>query len=203
MLQPVRIMENLVVKDDPIGVAALKSLALMASPKSRDLTSTLISAIKQMIADGTLQPGNTVPPERELARQFSVDRASLRQALQALGVMGVIRQRAGAGTHLNEDAWAILNVPPEFLLLVDGITFAELFEARRIFEPELAARAASRHRHDEIVQLERSFTRMKRHAKSGFLAEVAECDQNFHHLIWKMAGNRLCLRICWCPCIAS
>ncbi len=163
--------------------------------KSRDLTRTLINAVKQMIAGGALQPGGRIPPERELASQFNVDRSSVRQALKALGVMGVIRQQVGSGTHLTEDASTILDVPLAFLLLGDGITFAELFEARRIFEPELAARAALHHTLDEIVQLEKSLVSMKLHAKSGSLVEVAACDQTFHHLIWEMAGNRICLRM--------
>lgn len=168
-------------------------MALIA--KHRDLTSTLINAVRQMIVTGTLQRGGRVPPERELASQFNVDRSSVRQALKALGVMGVIRQQVGGGTHLTNDASTILDVPLDFLLLGEGITFAELFEARRIFEPVLAARAASYRTFDEICQLEKSVKEMKRHAKSGSLAGVAAWDQDFHHLIWEMARNRLCLRM--------
>jgi GntR family transcriptional repressor for pyruvate dehydrogenase complex len=167
----------------------------MPSPKSRDLTGKLIDDVRQMIVDGTLQPGGKLPSERDLARQFGVNRSSLRQALKALTVMGVISQRAGLGTHLIDDSSALLNMPLDFLLLVDGIRFAELFEARRIFEPELAARAARRHVAAEIIQLEESIHGMRRHAEAGSLAGVAACDQRFHSLIWKMAGNRICLRM--------
>jgi GntR family transcriptional repressor for pyruvate dehydrogenase complex len=151
--------------------------------------------MKQMIAEGTLHPGGKLPPERDFAKQFGVNRASLRPALKALEVMGVLRQRVGDGTYLTEDASAILSVPLDFLLLVDGITFGELYEARRIFEPELAARAARRHSADEIAQLEETVEEMKRQFESGSLSGVAACDQRFHFLIWQMAGNRVCLRM--------
>jgi GntR family transcriptional repressor for pyruvate dehydrogenase complex len=167
----------------------------MPSGISRDLTTTLVAGLKQMIADGDLHHGARLPPERDLAKRFSVNRASVRQALKALEVMGVVRQRVGDGTYLTQDASTTLSAPLDFLLLVDGITFSELYEARRIFEPELAARAARRHTAEELLQLEESVLDMKRHFESGSLADVAACDQRFHRLIWEMAGNRVCLRM--------
>jgi GntR family transcriptional repressor for pyruvate dehydrogenase complex len=167
----------------------------MTSGTHQDLTTTLVAGLKQMILDGDLHYGAKLPPERDLAKRFSVNRASIRQALKALEVMGVVRQRVGDGTYLTQDASSTLSAPLDFLLLVDGITFSELYEARRIFEPELAARAARRHTADELLQLEESVTDMKRHFESGSLTDVAACDQRFHRLIWEMAGNRVCLRL--------
>ena len=73
-----------------------------------------------MIAQGDLHPGAKLPPERDLAKRFGVNRASVRQALKALEVMGVVRQRVGDGTYLTEDALSTLSAPLDFLLLVDG-----------------------------------------------------------------------------------
>lgn len=167
----------------------------MPSRISRDLTTMLVAGLKDMIADGTLHPGGRLPPERDLAKKFSVNRASVRQALKALEVMGVVRQRVGDGTYLTQDASATLSAPLDFLLLVDGITFGELYEARRIFEPELAARAARRHTAEELVQLEETVLDMKNQFEAGSLSGVAAVDQRFHRLIWEMAGNRVCLRM--------
>ena len=162
---------------------------------SRDLTATILATLKRMLFDREIHPGAKLPPERDLAKRFGVNRASIRPALKALEVMGVVRQRVGDGTYLTRDASATLNAPLDFLLLVDGITFSELYEARRIFEPELAARAARRRTADELLRLEESVSDMKRHFESGSLSEVAACDQRFHRLIWEMAGNRVCLRM--------
>ncbi len=167
----------------------------MSSRGGPDVTAALISRIKSMIAEGALQPGVRLPTERDFARQLTANRASVRLALKALEVIGVVRQRVGDGTYLSLDASSTLSTPLDFLLLVDGITFGELFEARRIFEPELAARAASRHGAEEIRQLEATVAEMRSHFESGFLAGVASCDQRFHRLIWQMAGNRVCLRM--------
>ncbi len=108
----------------------------------------------------------------------------------------MVRQRVGDAHLLHAGRFLHSSVRPlDFLLLVDGITFSEVYEARRIFEPELAARAARRHTADELLQLEESVTDMKRHFESGSLANVAAGDQRFHRLIWEMAGNRVCLRM--------
>ena len=97
------------------------------SVRKRDLTHSLVAGFQEMISRGELQPGQKLPPERELARQFGVNRASIRQALKALDVMGIVFQRVGDGTYLTVDASTTLRAPLDFLILVDGITFQELF----------------------------------------------------------------------------
>jgi GntR family transcriptional repressor for pyruvate dehydrogenase complex len=179
----------------PILSANVRVKRPKRSGSGGNLTTSIIQALKQMIADGDIQHGSRLPAERDLAGRFGVNRASVRQALKALEVMGVLRQRVGDGTYLTDDASSTLNAPLDFLLLVDGITFSELYEARQIFEPELASRAARRRTADELMQLEKSVTDMKLNLKSGTLADVAACDQRFHRLIWEMAGNRVCLRM--------
>jgi GntR family transcriptional repressor for pyruvate dehydrogenase complex len=162
--------------------------------KEKDLTHTLVSGLKEMISSGTLQPGSKLPPERELARQFGVNRASVRQALKALDVMGIVHQRVGDGTYLTQDASTTLRAPLDFLILVDGISFQELFEARRIVEPELAARAASRRSEEDVKALEKAVSDMK--ARPDIDAEeLAAYDLRFHEIIWHASGNRVCERM--------
>lgn len=147
-----------------------------------------------MISSGVLQPGGKLPPERELARQFGVNRGSIRQALKALDVMGIVLQRVGDGTYLTQDASTTLGAPLDFLILVDGITFQELFEARRIVEPELAARAARRRSEDDIVELGKAVEAMKANPAMD-AEELAEQDLRFHETIWRASGNRVCQRM--------
>src|SRR5439155_17548637 len=118
-----------------------------------DVTVRLLSTFKRLISEGALAPGSRLPAERELAENFQVSRSSLRQALKVLQIMGVISQRVGDGTYLNAGAPSILSEPMEFLILLDGISFHELMEARLIVEPELAARAARRATAEDISEL--------------------------------------------------
>jgi GntR family transcriptional repressor for pyruvate dehydrogenase complex len=68
------------------------------SQTSGDITAKLLESFKTLISDGTFVPGCKLPQERELARQFGVNRSSLRQALKVLQLMGVLSQRVGDGT---------------------------------------------------------------------------------------------------------
>jgi GntR family transcriptional repressor for pyruvate dehydrogenase complex len=78
----------------------------------------------------------------------------------------------------------------EFLILLDGISFEELMDARLIVEPELTARAAGRATPEMIASLRESLNRMQ--AKGTDHAELIEEDLRFHRTIFQMADNRVC-----------
>src|SRR5205807_8410219 len=122
----------------------------------------LLATFKQLIAEGTIVPGSRLPAEREMASNLNVSRGSLRQVLKMLEIMGVVSQRVGDGTYLNAAAPSILSEPMEFLILLDGISFHELMEARLIVEPELAARAASRATAEDVLELNAVHVSMER-----------------------------------------
>src|SRR5258708_36347866 len=113
-------------------------------PKPADsrVTAQLIANIKKLIADGSVVPGSRFPPERKLAKEFGDNRASLRQALKVLEIMGVLTQRVGDGTYLSTSAESILNEPLEFFILLDDLSHQELFETRMVVQPALTHRAA-------------------------------------------------------------
>lgn len=158
--------------------------------RKEDLTAKLLATFKQLISEGTLVPGGRFPAERELASNLNVSRGSLRQVLKMLEIMGVVSQRVGDGTYLNAAAPSILAEPMEFLILLDGISFEELMEARLIVEPELAARAAARAAPEHLAALRQALHRMEE-CKDD-LAALVEEDLRFHRIIFQMAGNRVC-----------
>jgi GntR family transcriptional regulator, transcriptional repressor for pyruvate dehydrogenase complex len=159
----------------------------------RDITVKLIARIKSLISTGVLTPGCKLPAERELASHFGVSRPSLRQALKVLEIIGVISQRVGDGTYLNENVSEILNEPMEFLILLDGISIHELLELRSIMEPELAALAAERATTDDLRELNRA---IKIHENNPHdLKTSIAADLSFHRAIFRAAGNRVCSRI--------
>lgn len=159
-------------------------------PARKDLTGSLVALFKRLIAEGVLSPGDRLPPERELAEMVGVSRSSLRQALKVLESMGVISQRVGSGTTLNPVAASILAEPLQFLILLDGITFHELLEARLIVEPELAARAAVLGTAEDQQALERAIAQMEESVADAdrFIAS----DLEFHQAVYRAAGNRVC-----------
>ncbi len=166
----------------------LKSTVKTAVQKD-DITAGLIRRFKDMIADRILVPGCKLPPERELASRFGVSRSSLRQALKVLEIMGVLSQRVGDGTYLNSSAAAILGEPLDFLVLLDDISHHELFEARLIVEPELAARAAERATVEDLAALRREPKALEAGRSES---RIIEADLGFHAAIFRASGNRVC-----------
>jgi GntR family transcriptional repressor for pyruvate dehydrogenase complex len=160
-----------------------------ARPVDSRVTAQLIYNIKQLISKGTILPGSKFPPERELAKEFGVNRASLRQALKVLEIMGVITQRVGDGTYLSASAESILHEPVEFLILLDDLSHHELFETRLIVEPELAARAAERATTEDLAALRQAIMAMERSRSDRARLDA---DIAFHECIFRASGNRIC-----------
>jgi len=153
------------------------------------VTAVLIAEIKGMIASGELTPGAKLPAERDLAKQFQVNRASVRQVLKVLEMMGVLTQRVGDGTYLSTSAEAILDEPLDFLVLLDDLSHHELFETRLIVEPELAARAAERATTEDLHALRAAITAMQ---DSSGTDERLAADMAFHDAVFRASGNRIC-----------
>ena len=70
-------------------------------------TMQVVNHIRALIENGTLQPGNKIPPEREFACTLKISRASLRTGIGHLAAMGVMKVRHGVGTFVADG-------PPEF-----------------------------------------------------------------------------------------
>ncbi len=153
------------------------------------ITTKILEKIKRLISNGTIAPGGKFPPERELAKTFDVNRASLRQALKVLEIMGVLTQRVGDGTYLSASAESTLKEPLDFLILLDDLSHHELFETRIIVEPELAARAAQRVTAEDLIGLRKAIVSME-HSQTD--QERLDADLAFHECIFRASGNRIC-----------
>ena len=79
------------------------------------------------------------------------------------------------------------SAPAIFLIVLDGISFHELVEAR-YFEPELAGRAAERATEDDLNAIQTTLRSMEREVN----ADLAQHDTAFHEAIFRAAGNRVC-----------
>ena len=175
-------------KDKREPSPSLERLATALGPiHNEGLTEHIVRRMKEIILEGVLRPGDRLPPERDLSMMLNVSRSSLRQALKAFQVMGVLEVRQGSGNYLTENAPAVLREPQGLLVPLSGVSFAELFEARRAIEAESAACAAKRARRTEIDEMENAILRMK--ASRDNFAKFAEHDAAFHRAIAVASGN--------------
>jgi DNA-binding FadR family transcriptional regulator len=139
------------------------------------------------IRSGLLAPGERLPSERELARALEVSRASVREALAALQLRGVVETRAGAGTFVTAEP--PLSDPPQH----DASPSAVL-DARAQLEPAIARLAAQRAQADPAV--ENLLTAMEAATDPDDPAARATwnaSDRLFHRQLAAMTGNPVLL----------
>ena len=160
----------------------------MGTVRRSGLTEQLVEKFESLVLKGVLSPGEQLPPERRLAQLLSVSRASLRQALKALQVMGILEVRQGSGNYLRESAGEILRVPPRILVPLRGLTQAELFEVRRAMEAEAAAAAAERATPSDMVSMRAELEGMRDNKNDRVV--YGRYDLAFHNAIAAASGNR-------------
>ena len=84
-----------------------------------------------------------------------VSRTSVREALRALQSRGLVEIRAGEGAFVRDVSVETLIEPLALVILPQRQAVGELFEARRVLEPAIAALAARRATRDELAEMDR------------------------------------------------
>ena len=152
-----------------------------------DATDLVVAQVRAAIDRGELNPGDRLPPERELAQRLKVSRPTVRSGLRVLAGMGVVRIRQGAGTFITDGPPTLHSQPLDFLAALHGFTRRQLFEARFVLEVSLAGMAARRGTADALITLSDETTAMfaSLDDPEAFLAH----DVRFHRAIGAAADN--------------
>jgi len=160
---------------------------LMQDAPDTDRTRQVVNHIRALLEKGTLQPGDRIPPERELARTLKISRASLRTGIGYLVAMGVMRVRHGVGTFIKDGPAEFSRASLGLMGALYGFQFWQMFEARLIIESSLAALAAERGKEEHHAELAEQVADMFASADSP--AEFLMHDVLFHRIVAKASGN--------------
>ena len=166
-------------------------MALRAVKKKR-IHEEIIDQIREELANGRLKPGDRLPSERELSTRFQVSRASVREAIRALESMDVVTIKTGEGTFVATGS-EILFSPLVSIILQQKDVLLDIFEARKVIEPEIAALAARRASLEEIRQMEEMLEEQARQIARG--ESGLEADTAFHSLLTQSTKNKVFLRL--------
>ena len=151
------------------------------------LTDDAITSIKQMILSGQVGPGEKLPREKELATRLGLSRSSLREAVRALILAGVLKTRQGDGTYVTSlEPHQLLETMSLAVDLMQNRTLVELFEVRRMIEPAATALAAGRIDKEDLRRLEETLGRMD---AAENVEELVEADDDFHRTVAGATGN--------------
>ncbi|MEU5853342.1 FadR/GntR family transcriptional regulator [Saccharopolyspora shandongensis] len=147
-----------------------------------------IEKIRQLIASGELSPGARLPREPDLAAQLGLSRSSMREAVTALVHAQVLDVRRGDGTYVTSlEPHRLLEGIAHAVELVQDDTLPEIFELRRLLEPQATALAAERITPEQLARLRGHLDAMRR---SETIEELITHDAAFHACIMAATGNR-------------
>jgi GntR family transcriptional regulator, transcriptional repressor for pyruvate dehydrogenase complex len=154
--------------------------------QSTSVGSEIVAHIETLISNGSLAPGDKLPPERELAQVLRVSRASLREAMHELQAKRVVERRPGRGT-------IVLEAPAHVRTMYEEMseserTLRDVAELRETIEPAFARFAAERATRADLYALEQV---LDTSARDLTAEESLKADITFHMLLAQSSQNPL------------
>ncbi|MBC8165128.1 MAG: FadR family transcriptional regulator [Bryobacteraceae bacterium] len=164
---------------------------LLTTVPRTTLTADICRKLANHLIRGDWQAGDRLPSERELCQQLGVGRASLREALKALEIMGLIETRLGDGTYVCKRSEFFAR-PLLWAIASSGEAEAhELCEARKLIEVELAGLAAERSTTEEVKLIGSYLDQMEESGEDS--RTFLQADIGFHIAIGQAAHNAILL----------
>jgi len=153
------------------------------------LTQALFEKLVGYVVGGDWKAGERIPAERELSEQLGIGRGSLREALKALELLGMLDSRVGDGTFICARSeflsrpllWAVASS--------DHSELPELMEARLSIEQTIAALAAQRATPEDLQQIGAAVEEMRNHLDDP--SGACHADMDIHAAIGEAAHNRI------------
>lgn len=151
-------------------------------PEPQRLYERLAQQIAEGIARGAYAIGQRLPSERDLAQKFGVSRPTVREAMIALELDGLVDVRTGSGVYVTRSS------PPAGVTGEKDIGPFEVLEARRAIEGEACAMAATRITAAQLTQLSELVAEMR--SENDHDVQLSEAaDRRFHELIAQASEN--------------
>jgi GntR family transcriptional repressor for pyruvate dehydrogenase complex len=167
-----------------LNLSELNDASLYGDLSSSRRYLQIAHSLLQAMTAGGFTEGDRLPPERELAQMTGVSRATMREALLALEMVGCVEVRVGDGAYVGPGF-----LPRGHSLPLDSDP-RELLVARRIVEPRIAKHVAERgdqallHRLTEIIDEGSEFSRSPERVRA-----FVENGLDFHRVLASLSGN--------------
>jgi GntR family transcriptional repressor for pyruvate dehydrogenase complex len=159
---------------------------LQDSPAYRQIANL----IEQRIVERSLRTGDPLPSETDLARQFGVNRSTIREAIRELEIHGLLgRGRGEKRLRVTRPEPRNVSTGVSRALALHDVTFLELWEAMMAIEPAAAEYAAARRTAAQLQALTRAAARFKRDAADTLIAVAAVTE--FFTAVAQASGNRV------------
>ena len=155
--------------------------------KPKKVSSQIAEQIRSSILAGEFNPGDKLPPERELAEMFGVSRPSVREALNILSAAGLVESYQGGGTLVKSLVEATTGPPLSELIKVEQERALDVIEVRKCMEGWTAYYAAQRALPEDLRRLESIVAEMERNLDG--IKPSQDLDAHFHIVISQATHN--------------
>jgi GntR family transcriptional repressor for pyruvate dehydrogenase complex len=146
--------------------------------------------ITERIRSGELRPGDKLPAEPELARQFQVGRGSVREAIRTLHTLGVLQVVRGRGTFVAEPMSQPHSDQFVGLSSASGPELAEILEVRIGLESAAVSLACVRATKDDLAEMRKRVAEHEAAAERGDVHAECRTDEDFHDSLLRAAHNQ-------------
>lgn len=150
--------------------------------ETRRLYLQIADQIRGLIDSGEVARGARLPAERDLAKQLKVSRPSLREALIALEIEGLLDVRVGSGIYVTQPGARVNGAE-----LADAHGPFEVIRARRLIEGECAALAAKNATPAQLRAIKEAHARMVEETRRN--PNPLDADRAFHVRLAEASGN--------------
>lgn len=156
--------------------------------KSTKIYEMVMEQIKDIVKKGELKSGDKLPSERDLSEKLEVSRASVREALKSLQMLGLIEAKHGEGNFITANFENNLLEPLSIVFLLIGSKSKDVFELRKIIEPETASLAAKNITKEQLIELKEIMDKL---SDTSDEEKSVSLDKKFHYKIAQASGNPL------------
>jgi GntR family transcriptional regulator, transcriptional repressor for pyruvate dehydrogenase complex len=148
-----------------------------------------VESLRNMIAADGLLPGDKIPSERELSERLVVGRSSVREALRALELLGLIETRRGEGTFIKDfQEHRLVELLGTFFLQNKKVN-EDLEEAKKLLEIDCLRLIISHSTDDELDQF-MSWAKQTDFTDEDFFLKVAMCNHNrLLERVWRIINS--------------
>ncbi|WP_421866226.1 FCD domain-containing protein [Motiliproteus sp.] len=157
--------------------------------KQPKISDVIMEELESMILEGSLKPGQKLPSERELSKQFEVSRPSLREAVQKLVAKGLLTSRQGGGTYVSDTLDGGYADPLLTLFSSHPEAQADLLEFRHALEGVAAYYAALRSTESDRRAIQKIYDELEGYHEVKAFEQEVKADVEFHLRIAEASHN--------------
>ena len=155
----------------------------------KSVVQDAISKIKELIDQEYFKFGEKLPPERELAKLLGISLPSLREALRALSILGIVEMRPGSGTYLRSSLSSWSSDAFSLLFNLRTSVHIDLFEARIGIEGVVAELAAKKRSDEDLKRMELALQKMRSNLNNK--EQYIKFEIEFHQAVIRASRNSI------------